>query len=278
MARQYANYSDQDIIDGAKEVKSLSGLLRKLGLVVAGGNFGTIKIKLKSLGVNCDHWTGSAWNKNQQLKDWDKYTKRGSFKKLLLKDRGQTCESCGLSEWCGKPIPLELDHIDGDGTNNDKENLKLLCCNCHALTPTWRGRACRGPRKEKEIKICPKCSSEFVPKYKSKKYCSVNCAPKNCKKRNPIIKNCPNCNCEFLAKSKFQKFCSTKCVHNYKYPGIVRPTKIKWPEMEEILKIVEENGYSKTGRILGVSDNAIRKHIARHGTTKSDLTVDSELP
>ena len=140
MARQYANYNDQDIIDGAKEVKSLAGLLRKLELIPCGGNYGTIKIKLKSLGVNCDHWTGQGWNKDDQLKDWNKYTRRGSFKKLLLKERGQTCESCGLSEWCGKPIPLELDHIDGNPYNHKLENLRLLCPNCHAQTPTYRSK------------------------------------------------------------------------------------------------------------------------------------------
>jgi hypothetical protein len=42
--------------------------------------------------------------------------------------------------WEGGPIPLELDHVDGDRRNNDPSNLRLLCPNCHALTPTYRGR------------------------------------------------------------------------------------------------------------------------------------------
>lgn len=40
----------------------------------------------------------------------------------------------------GEKIPLEIEHVDGDRTNNELANLKLLCCNCHALTPTWRRR------------------------------------------------------------------------------------------------------------------------------------------
>lgn len=47
------------------------------------------------------------------------------------------CHSCGLTEWLGKPAPLELDHIDGDKTNNTLMNLRLLCRNCHYFTPTW---------------------------------------------------------------------------------------------------------------------------------------------
>jgi hypothetical protein len=50
------------------------------------------------------------------------------------------CASCGLEQWLGKAIPLELDHIDGDRENNELPNLRIVCPNCHALTPTYRGR------------------------------------------------------------------------------------------------------------------------------------------
>ena len=59
-------------------------------------------------------------------------------KKILIKERGHRCESCKNVEWLGNPITLELEHIDGDNKNNVRENLKLLCPNCHAKTPTWR--------------------------------------------------------------------------------------------------------------------------------------------
>lgn len=54
--------------------------------------------------------------------------------------REHRCETCCREEWQGRPIPLELDHFDGDRTNNALDNLRLLCPNCHALTPTYRGR------------------------------------------------------------------------------------------------------------------------------------------
>lgn len=41
------------------------------------------------------------------------------------------CECCGLSEWMGRPIPLELHHIDFNHYNNDISNLQILCANCH---------------------------------------------------------------------------------------------------------------------------------------------------
>lgn len=50
------------------------------------------------------------------------------------------CEMCQRTSWLGRPIPLELHHIDGNKLNNTKNNFKLLCPNCHALTDSYRGR------------------------------------------------------------------------------------------------------------------------------------------
>ncbi len=51
------------------------------------------------------------------------------------------CEVCGCDgHWQDGIISLELDHIDGDNTNNEISNLHYLCPNCHALTKTYRGK------------------------------------------------------------------------------------------------------------------------------------------
>lgn len=64
------------------------------------------------------------------------------LKRRLLREKyfEHKCYNCNLTEWMNQPITLELEHIDGNHTNNQIENLTLLCPNCHALTPTWRGR------------------------------------------------------------------------------------------------------------------------------------------
>jgi hypothetical protein len=138
--RKYRQYTDQDVINSSKEVNSIAQLLRKLNLKEAGGNYAHIKKTLQRLKINTDHWTGQGWSKGQQKKDWSQYSKVGHFKKHLINKKGHKCENCGLTEWQKQSIVLEVHHEDGDRTNNDFSNLKLLCCNCHALTHNWRNK------------------------------------------------------------------------------------------------------------------------------------------
>ena len=56
--------------------------------------------------------------------------------------KNHQCECCGMTEWLGQPIPLELHHKDGNRNNNTLENYQLLCPNCHAFTDSYRGKNC----------------------------------------------------------------------------------------------------------------------------------------
>lgn len=81
-------------------------------------------------------------------KAWlDKYNST-SFDKLgmvnrrrrVFEEQNHCCNKCGISDWQGFKIPLELEHKDGNNQNNDRENLEGLCPNCHSITDTWRGK------------------------------------------------------------------------------------------------------------------------------------------
>ena len=63
-----------------------------------------------------------------------------SKRKKVVEEQQFSCNHCFLSEWRGSPIPLEIDHINGIRSDNSRSNLEALCPNCHALTPTWRGK------------------------------------------------------------------------------------------------------------------------------------------
>jgi hypothetical protein len=142
--RKYRTYTDDQIRIESSKVTSMAQLLKALGLRGVGGNYDNMRKHLQRLNLLCEHWRGQAWNKNQQLKPWSEYSKVSALKPHLIQKRGHRCEKCGLSEWNEKPIPLEVEHINGNRTDNTEQNLLILCCNCHAQTETWRGRKNRG--------------------------------------------------------------------------------------------------------------------------------------
>jgi len=53
------------------------------------------------------------------------------------------CEHCGLAEWRGEPLVLQLHHMNGDPNDHRVENLQLICPNCHSQTDNWGGRNVR---------------------------------------------------------------------------------------------------------------------------------------
>jgi hypothetical protein len=79
------------------------------------------------------------------------------IKTYLLETTGHVCSMCNLSEWNNKPIPLQLDHIDGQAeTNRSLSNCRLLCPNCHAQTPTFGAKNMgkgRKKRRDRYLKI-----------------------------------------------------------------------------------------------------------------------------
>lgn len=72
------------------------------------------------------------------------------------------CEECGIADWRGRPLSLQLDHVDGDSSNHRRENIRLLCPNCHTQTPTYGSKnCCRNVQMH-----CPSCGSaikQFSP-------------------------------------------------------------------------------------------------------------------
>lgn len=74
-------------------------------------------------------------------------------KKRVLEEQGGSCADCSLSTWRGEKLILEIEHIDGDRFNNERQNLKAICPNCHSLTTTWRGRKNVGRQDQGRRKV-----------------------------------------------------------------------------------------------------------------------------
>lgn len=134
-----------------KESTSYRQVLQKLGLTMAGGNYKIIKKRISMQGLDTSHFTGQGWSKGKTYnirKDIKDVLCLGStiqsykLKRYLLKFNyfPSECSVCNLKDWLGVPIALELDHINGNNDDNRIENLRILCPNCHAQTPTYRGK------------------------------------------------------------------------------------------------------------------------------------------
>ena len=79
------------------------------------------------------------WNKKYHETPFDKLG-MDNKRKRVFEEQNFCCSKCGISEWLGNPLSLELEHKDGNNKNNARDNLEGLCPNCHSQTSTWRGR------------------------------------------------------------------------------------------------------------------------------------------
>ena len=144
-------YSEEELREAVKTSTSIRQVLEKLNIVPAGGNYQTTNRRIEKLNINTKHFTGQAWNKGKVIgpkRDIKEYLSNEfpilshKLKKRLITEglKHHKCECCGISEWNGKPAPIELDHINGNHHDNRLENLRILCPNCHAQTDTYRGK------------------------------------------------------------------------------------------------------------------------------------------
>ena len=166
----------QELTIATKTSISYAEVLKKLGLKQSGSMQSRVKNEIKNLGLDISHFTGQSWcrgkNSYQDKRIRKKYTEEFIFKEnsevsnKVVKNRLMSnptfehkCELCSTKEWYdpfelkNKPVNLELDHINGNERDNRKENLRLICSNCHSFTPTYKGRNINKPLRNGEKKI-----------------------------------------------------------------------------------------------------------------------------
>nr|WP_237552337.1 HNH endonuclease signature motif containing protein [Streptomyces sp. SID5789] len=142
------------------ESASVNEVLRRLGLDPVGGHHTNLSRRIKAYGIDTSHFTSVARTERQRhnrrrrtadevlIEDTSDHARRvpGSRLKRAMRELGteERCALCGIEPvWFGEPLPLEVDHIDGDWRNNRIENLRMLCPNCHSTTDSYRGRSKR---------------------------------------------------------------------------------------------------------------------------------------
>lgn len=145
---------DSEFVEIVKSSYSKAEVIRKMGLIPAGGNYATVKTRIQELTLSTSHFTGKghlkgkthSWSKRRALNEILRIDSRctGRALKARLFKAGLLTNQCGicgqLPVWNGKPLVLEIDHINGVRNDNRIENLRIVCAHCHSQTATFRGR------------------------------------------------------------------------------------------------------------------------------------------
>lgn len=249
-------WTEQNLIEAVKNNISLRQTILSLGLCGrGGGSYKHIQQKIKELNLSTSHWLGQGhlkgkshnWNNKISLEDVlveNSTYSVGSLKERLIKENillNQCAECLLLPTWNNKKLVLQLDHINGVHNDNRIENLRLLCPNCHSQTETF----CRGQGKAKITKKkCPDCDVSISDSAKRCFDCAI-------KARN----KCTDCKITISEDAQRCKSCAGK---------EIQIKKIKWPPVEILEERLKTTAYTTLAKELGVSDNAIRKHIKNH--------------
>jgi len=166
------------------------------------------------------------------------------------------CNRCGISEWLGEPAPLHIDHINGNRQDNTKRNLQFLCPNCHALTDTYTGR---NNRRYSTGNITVEAVTSAHARLRDEgievPYVVQILEAIGREARTPYIRMAR----QICADNKLRL---KRTVDRTKPHG---RTKIEWPADTALGDLLQCLPHTEVARMLGVSDNAIRKRCRTRG-------------
>ncbi|MEW1657190.1 HNH endonuclease signature motif containing protein [Streptomyces sp. NPDC093707] len=152
--REGVKWTREALQSAVSSSTNMCEVLRRLGLEVVGGHHTHISRRIKAYGIDTSHFAPPT----RRGKPWRPRTPEGLLveqpaaqARRIPSDRlkwamtasgaPERCAGCGTAAvWRGRPLPLEVDHIDGNWRDNRIENLRFLCPNCHSTTDNYRGR------------------------------------------------------------------------------------------------------------------------------------------
>lgn len=165
---------------------------------------------------------------------------------------GCLLSSLDVKLWNGKELILDLDHINGDNTDNRLENLRFLCPNCHSQTETYKSK-----NKRLSVTALPKTRSFLEQERRFNELPAKEILLKELEKYRSQEK---------VASLYGISVYALKCKLEdkpYNSPSLNNSRQTPYPSVDELIAQVEQYGWEAVARSLGVSGNAVRKYL-RH--------------
>ena len=227
------------------------------------------------------------------------------IREYIYKEQKQICNICGITnKWNGKKLNFILDHIDGDASNNRRENLRLICPNCDSQLDTFKSKNKHSARiyrntnmvpksrvrKEQEeyetaTKRCVRCGKNIREHSKTRlcKACYIYVKiKKSNKKKLGIIENkkyiyenenkyeiCPICN------KNLKSYRANMCIQCSKEKSSKRRESVGRDVLKDLIRTTP---FQKIGKMYGVSDKAIVKWCISYNlpSKKSEINKISD--
>lgn len=164
MENKIYKLTDQEFSDLVKSSLNTSEVLFKLGYTTKGNSWGysQVKQRMKDLNLSGKDFRGKSPMlltveqkkiSEEDLLCVDSRHPRNVLRKYIINNKliPYKCNICGINEWQGKNLSLELDHINGINNDNRIENLRFLCPNCHSQTITYGSKNSKKANQKYEI-------------------------------------------------------------------------------------------------------------------------------
>lgn len=238
------NWSKDKLEQAVSKNTTIAGVLEELGVGArySNGNYKTFHKYVMRYNIDISHFNGKPRIEKNIGESLQKY----EDSEIFIENSTYTPTHLKRRILNAKLLDYRCDDCGNEGFWNGKD----LCLQIDHINGISNDH-----RLENLRFLCPNCHSQ------TDTYGNGN--GKTNQKMKESINNCPDC-----GKKIFK--ISSKC-------NSCAKTRVKWPDTETLISLVEINGYSKTGRMFGTTCNAVRKRLRRMGIDTATVSKSKSL-